>query len=103
EKIEGFFDACATAGLDGQQGVVIPRQNVGDLQLRRDVVAACRAGRFAVWGVDTIHHIVELLMDRPAGAQGPDGTYPEGTVLRAAVDRAEQLWQASLRPGGAEP
>ncbi|MCB9689216.1 MAG: AAA family ATPase [Alphaproteobacteria bacterium] len=103
EKIEGFFDACATAGLDGQQGVVIPRQNVGDLQLRRDVVAACRAGRFAVWGVDTIHQVVELLMDRPAGAQQADGTYPDGTVLRQAVDRAEHLWQASLRPGSSEP
>ena len=27
EKIEGYFRICATAGLDGSQGVLIPRRN----------------------------------------------------------------------------
>ena len=34
EKIEGFFDICKLNGLTGNQGVVIPIQNVADLMLR---------------------------------------------------------------------
>jgi len=54
EKIEGFFDTCVAMGLGSGQGVLVPAANVGDLHLRRDVVEACRAGRFAVYGVDHI-------------------------------------------------
>jgi ATP-dependent Lon protease len=93
EKIEGFFDACneaaaarggPAADADGTvQGVVIPRANVGELQLRRDVVAACRAGRFAVWAVDRIEQALELLLDHPGG--GP-------AIVERAVERARELW-----------
>ena len=51
EKIEGFFNVCAVTGLEAGNGVIVPIANVGDLQLRKDVVHACRAGKFAVWGV----------------------------------------------------
>ena len=40
EKIEGFFDICATRGLTGTQGVLIPSANVQHLMLREDVVPA---------------------------------------------------------------
>ncbi|MBT6492792.1 MAG: AAA family ATPase, partial [Deltaproteobacteria bacterium] len=37
EKIEGFYDVCQKRGLTGDQGVLIPRANVKNLMLRRDV------------------------------------------------------------------
>ena len=40
EKIEGFFELCAARGLDGGQGVLIPRANVCHLMLRDEVVRA---------------------------------------------------------------
>lgn len=95
EKIEGFFDACAAAGLDGTQGVVVPKVNAGDLQLRRDVAGACKGGRFAVYGVDRIEEAIELLLHLPAGVADGRGRYPEGTLLARAVARAEALWSAS--------
>ncbi|HYN39231.1 MAG TPA: ATP-binding protein, partial [Rhodospirillales bacterium] len=54
EKIEGFFDVCAARGLSGEQGVLIPASNVPHLMLRKDVVDACRAGRFRVFAVASI-------------------------------------------------
>ncbi len=95
EKIEGFFDTCAHAGLDGTQGVLIPSSNVGDLQLRRDVVEACRAGRFHVWGVSRIQEALALFTGREVGEPRADGTYPEETLLAEAVGRARVLWQAT--------
>jgi len=80
QKIEGFFDVCRARGLTGNQGVMIPHQNVGDLMLRKDVVAAVKEGKFHVYPVETIDQGVEILTGVPAGEKNSDGTYPPGTV-----------------------
>jgi lon-related putative ATP-dependent protease len=80
QKIEGFFDVCRARGLTGKQGVIIPHQNVGDLMLRKDVVAAVQEGKFHVYPVVTIDRGIEILTGMPAGEKNPDGTYPSGTV-----------------------
>lgn len=93
EKIEGYFDICNEVGLSGQQGVIIPRANVIDLMLRDDVVKACDEGRFHVYAVDRIHEALELFTGVPAGELAADGTYPPGTLLHRAVERAHDYWQ----------
>jgi ATP-dependent Lon protease len=80
QKIEGFFDVCRSRGLTGRQGVLIPHQNVGDLMLRKDVVAAVQEGKFHIYPVQTIDQGVEILTGMPAGDKSPDGTYPSGKV-----------------------
>lgn len=100
EKIEGFFDTCKVQGLTGEQGVVIPSANVGDLMLRHDVLEACERGEFRVWAVETIHDALALFFGRPAGAIDPEtGFYAQGTVLHAAVVSAFVLWRrAQAKP-----
>jgi predicted ATP-dependent protease len=61
EKIEGFFDLCLHRGLTGDQGVIIPRTNVGDLQLRPDVAQAIREGKFHIYAVDRVEQGMEIL------------------------------------------
>lgn len=80
EKIEGYFDVCGKRGLNGKQGVMIPRSNVPNLMLREDVVEAVRGGRFRVWAVDTVDDGIELLTGTKAGEAGADGRFPEGTA-----------------------
>ena len=87
EKIEGFFDVCATRGLTGEQGVLIPASNVQHLMLREDVVAAARMGRFHIYPVSTIDQGVELLTGVPAGVRSEDGRYPDGSVNALVEDR----------------
>jgi predicted ATP-dependent protease len=87
EKIEGFFDVCRARGLTARQGVLIPAANARHLMLREDVVAAVREGRFHVHAVATVDEGLALLSGREAGARGPDGRFPEGTV-NAAVEQA---------------
>lgn len=96
EKVEGFFDACDYFGLNGQQGVVIPKSNAGDLMLREDVVAACREGKFHVYAVDNIYDAIELMTDAVAGRPQADGSYPEGTLLAKAHDEVEKFWRLTL-------
>jgi lon-related putative ATP-dependent protease len=89
EKIEGFYDVCLAKGLTGTQGVVIPRQNVQNLMLRSDVVAAVQDGKFHVHAVGTIDEGIEILTGIEAGVAGADGEYPDGTV-HGLVDRELQ-------------
>jgi len=100
EKIEGFFDACRDLGLTGTQGVLIPKANAGDLMLRDDVVEECGRGGFHVYAVDTVQEALEVLTGRPAGYRSPGGQYPEGSLLRIAVDRARDFWLRASRGEG---
>lgn len=95
EKIEGFYHACALDGLTGSQGVLIPDSNVRHLMLSSEVVGSVRAGRFHVWSASDVDAGIELLTGVPAGARGPDGTYPEGTIHARVEARLEQLAEAA--------
>ncbi len=74
EKIEGYFDVCRQAGLNGNQGVMIPRSNMHDLMLREDVVEAVRAGKFHVWAIDHVTDGIELLTGTKAGSPTEEGS-----------------------------
>jgi lon-related putative ATP-dependent protease len=97
EKIEGFFDVCAARGLTGAEGVLIPAANVRHLMLRSDVVDACRAGRFRVFPVATIDQGIEILTGMPAGAAGPDGAFPIGSVNRAVANRLAAFTRKAMK------
>ncbi|MBI2954176.1 MAG: AAA family ATPase [Chloroflexi bacterium] len=90
-KIEGFFDVCKAKGLTGEQGVIVPHQNVRNLMLREDVVEAVAQGKFRIFSVKTIDEGIELLMGVKAGVRGEDGQYPEGTVNYAVDRRLREL------------
>lgn len=80
QKIEGFFAVCKIKGLTGDQGVMIPHQNVDELTLDDEVVEAVRQGVFHIYPVRTIDEGIELLTGVPAGEEQEGGSYPEGTV-----------------------
>jgi ATP-dependent Lon protease len=96
EKIEGFYDCCRYFGLGGDQGVIIPKSNAGDLMLRHDLVEACERGEFRVFAVDNVFQALEVLTGVPVG-EAVAGRYAEGTLLRAAVDRALEYWLKTMQ------
>jgi len=87
QKIEGFFRVCERRGLTGGQGVVIPHANIGDLMLAEEVVEACRAGKFHVWGVKKVEEALEILLGEPAGRQGAGGTWTKGSLYAKVRER----------------
>ncbi|QSQ08792.1 Lon protease [Koleobacter methoxysyntrophicus] len=60
-KIEGFFKVCRAKGLTGDQGVVIPHQNVENLMLSGEVIEAVRDGKFHIYTAKTIDDCIELM------------------------------------------
>ncbi len=91
EKIEGFFDVCSDRGLTGGQGVLIPAENVKHLMLRKDVVDAVAAGKFAVFAVANVDQALGLLTGAKAGERGASGKFPTGSVNRLVEDRLAEL------------
>ncbi|GAA5557733.1 Lon protease [Acinetobacter schindleri] len=92
-KIEGFFDACKLQGLTGKQGVIIPRQNMQHLMLRKDVIAAVEAGQFHIHAIDTIDQALEILMARPVGTLNKKGRYSKHSIYAAVMEQLD-YWQA---------
>jgi predicted ATP-dependent protease len=93
QKIEGMFDVCRLSGLTGEQGVMIPHQNVKNLTLREDVVEAVRDEKFHIYAVKAIDEGIEILTGHPAGERQPDGTYPPDTVNHLVDKRLKELSQ----------
>lgn len=91
EKIEGFFDICAQSGLNGQQGVIIPRANLSHLMLREDLVQQTVDNQFQVYAVSTIDEAVALLLDTAAGERDASGEFPPGSV-NARVEQTLREW-----------
>ena len=95
EKIEGFYRVCAHAGLTRSQGVMIPRRNVVNLTLSREVQEAVAAGAFHVWAVSTIDEGVSVLTGMAAGSPDARGDFPpdsfNGRVRRELLRMARTV------------
>jgi predicted ATP-dependent protease len=97
-KIEGFFDLCNARGLNGAQGVLLPRSNLPHLVLREDVARAIAQGRFHLYAVDSVSQGIEILTGIPAGERDGSGRFPAssvyGRVERRLIEIAERLREA---------
>ena len=54
-------------GLTGEQGVVIPHQNVNNLTLSDEVIEAVKNNKFHIYPVSTIDEGIEILTGVKAG------------------------------------
>lgn len=94
-KIEGFFELCSRRGLTGEQGVILPRDNVEHLMLDERVISAVRGGKFAIYPVTHIAEAMELLTGMPAGRRRKDGSFPKDTLFCRVDERLAELgWLA---------
>lgn len=95
EKIEGFFDTCKMKGLNYEQGVIIPIQNVKNLHLSDEVIEAVREGRFHIYAVSTIDEGIEILTGVPAGKKNANGKFPAGTINYLAYEKLKKYHENS--------
>ncbi len=89
-KIEGFFDVCKFRGLTGNQGVLIPSQNVDDLMLREDVVAAVQQKKFHIYAISTIEEGIEILTGVRAGSVDRREKAEPGTIFDRVNKKIEE-------------
>ena len=80
EKIEGFFDICKLRGLNGRQGVLIPKSNIVNLMLKEEVLAAVANKMFTIYSIEHVDDALSLLMGIDAGKLDSNKQYPKGTI-----------------------
>ncbi|MCI8587629.1 MAG: AAA family ATPase [Clostridia bacterium] len=97
EKIEGFFQICKMRGLDGSHGVMIPIQNVDNLQLSDDVIEAVKNNLFHIYAVSTIDEGIEVLTGVPAGKKDKNGKFPSGTINYLAYEKLKKYAEVNSK------
>ena len=95
EKIEGFYQICKMRGLDGSHGVMIPVQNVKNLQLSDEVIDSVRNGLFTIYAVSSIDEGIEVLTGVPAGKKDKQGKFPAGTVNYLVYEKLKKYSKIS--------
>ena len=90
-KIEGFFGVCSRRGLTGDQGVIIPRDNVDHLMLSPTVRDAVDKGLFAIYPVGHIIEALELLTGLPAGRPLKNNGFTKGSLFDLVDKRLHEL------------
>lgn len=96
EKVEGFFEVCKIKGITGRQGVMIPQQNVKDLELNEEVIAAVGAGKFHIYPIVSVDQGIELLTGVAAGKLNRKGAYPAKSVHGRVIAKLKAYHEAYL-------
>ena len=97
DKIEGFFQICKMRGLDGTHGVMIPQQNIRNLNLSNEIVQAVKDGKFHIYAISTIEEGIEILTGVPAGKKDSQGHFPAGSVNALAYEKLKKYAQISQK------
>lgn len=95
DKIEGFFQICKMRGLDGKHGVIIPKQNIKNLNLSEEVVNAVKNGTFHIYAISTIEEGIEILTGVPAGKKDSQGHFPAGSINNLAYEKLKKYAEVS--------
>ena len=95
EKIEGFYQICKMRGLDGTHGVMIPVQNVKNLQLSDEVIDSVRNGLFTIYAISNIDEGIEVLTGVPAGKKDKNGKFPAGSINYLVYEKLKKYAEIS--------
>jgi lon-related putative ATP-dependent protease len=96
QKVEGFFEVCKTKGLTGKQGVLIPRANVKNLMLKKEVIDAVKQGKFHIYQVATVEEGIEILTGKPVGKPDEEGNYPDETLYGEVQQKLKKYLEKSM-------
>ena len=94
EKVSGFYHSCRRVGYTGRQGIIIPRQNLKNLILPREVEEAVKEGSFHIWAVGDIEEGMEIMTGLPSGRRNARGIFPAGSFNRRIEDRLKKLYES---------
>ncbi|MFQ3619351.1 MAG: AAA family ATPase [Spirochaetales bacterium] len=91
EKIEGFYQICKKMGLTGKQGVIIPRLNLPNLMLSKEVQEAVAGRMFHIYAISQLGEGLEILTGLPAGVRGDKGMFPPDSVNGKVEKRLREM------------
>lgn len=91
EKIEGYFRICQAIGLDGMQGVIIPRRNQTHLMLDDAVITAVREGQFHIYAIDHVAEGMALLTGESFTSTDAEGQFLPDSLMGRVREKLIQF------------
>ncbi|MBW2656238.1 MAG: hypothetical protein JRC59_00825 [Deltaproteobacteria bacterium] len=76
---------------------MIPKANVKNLMLRKEVIDAVKKRKFHVYQVSTVADGIQILTGMPAGKADKNGNYPDGTAYGAVQKKLAHYVKRSLQ------
>lgn len=62
-KIEGCYNIFKSQGLTGEQGIIIPKQNVDEIIIDDQILKDVKNGKFNLYAIERIEEGIEILTD----------------------------------------
>ncbi len=97
DKIEGFFRVCKAKGLNKENGVLIPYQNVKNLTLNDEVLEAVKNGDFHIYPISSIDEGIEILTGMEAGKLDEYGQYQKDTINYLVSEKLKKYAEKSIQ------
>ncbi|MEG2348433.1 MAG: ATP-binding protein [Clostridia bacterium] len=97
EKIEGYFKVCKAKGLNNENGVLIPFQNVKNLALSDDVIEAVKNGHFHIYPISNIDEGMELLTGVSSGIINKNGEYEKNSINYLVNEKLKDYAEKSIK------
>lgn len=97
EKIEGFFKVCKDKGLNKENGVLIPYQNVKNLTLSDEVISAIKDGLFHIYPISSIDEGIEILTGIESGVRDEKGNYPKDSINYLVYEKLKNYAIKSIK------
>jgi len=91
EKVTGFYTICKRLGFTGDQGVIIPYQNIVNLTLPKEICEAVDEEKFFIYPVKTIDEGMEILTGIKAGERNRKGNFPAHTINHIVENRLKEI------------
>lgn len=95
DKIEGFFRVCKSKGLNGENGVIIPIQNVKNLNLSDEIIKAVEDGKFHIYPISSIDEGIEVLTGMKSGKLLETGEYEKNSINYLVQKKLRKYAQCS--------
>ncbi len=103
EKIEGFFEVCRERGLNGKQGVMIPKSNEKNLMLKDEVIEAVKNEKFQIFAVKNVDEGIEILTGLKAGKRLASGKFSKDSINFRIDKTIEEFNDKLSKLSGSKP
>lgn len=80
EKIEGFYQVCLQSGINGHQGVIIPKANQQSLVLNCDIIEAVKKKKFHVYAVEHVDQALSILTQQKTATRDVHKKFKKNTI-----------------------
>ncbi|NUU95679.1 hypothetical protein XO10_05190 [Marinitoga sp. 1135] len=91
EKVEGFYYTCKLKGLKGNEGVIIPHQNIKNLVLNNEIEEDIKKGKFRIYAVKNVDEAIEIMTEYTAGKLNENGEFEENSFNWHIIKRIKEL------------